>query len=199
MPLAPSSDQLFQNYGTELNSIKSISDEIIYHPAKYKVLFGDKATDDLQAKLKIVKNPDVVINDNDIKSRVISAVNQFFALENWDFGERFYFSELSAYVMNQLAPDLVTFVVVPKQTTQSFGSLFEVKSEADEIFISGATVNDIDIIDAITASRLKADGAVVTSSNTPNVGVTSGSTYSGGSSSGGSSSGGSSSGGGTSY
>jgi len=183
MPLAPSSDQLFQNYGTELNSIKSISDEIIYHPSKYKVLFGDKATDDLQAKFKIVKNPDVVINDNDIKSRVISAVNQFFALENWDFGERFYFSELSAYVMNQLAPDLVTFVVVPKQTTQSFGSLFEVKSEADEIFISGATVNDIDIIDAITASRLKADGPVVTSSDTPNVGVTSNSTSSGGSSS----------------
>ena len=37
-----------------------------------------------------------------------------FSLENWDFGETFYFSELSAYVMNQLAPDLTTFVIVPR-------------------------------------------------------------------------------------
>jgi len=170
-PLPPSSDQLFLNYGEQINKIKSISDEVIYHPVKYKILFGDKADTDLQAKFKIVKNPDAVLNDNDIKSRVIAAINQFFALENWEFGETFYFTELSTYVMQQLAPDLVTFVVVPNQSTQSFGSLFEVKSESDEIFISGATVDDIDIIDAITASRLKASGNVVTSTNSLNVGI----------------------------
>ena len=92
------------NFDPKLNEVKSISDEIIYHPVKYKILFGDKASGDLQAQFKIVKNPDKVINDNDVKSRVISAINEFFSLENWDFGETFYFSELSAYVMNQLAP-----------------------------------------------------------------------------------------------
>ena len=170
-PLPPSTDQLFLNYGQSINKIKSLSDEVIYHPVKYKILFGDKADTDLQAKFKIVKNPDVVLNDNDVKSRVIAAINQFFALENWEFGETFYFSELSTYVMQELSPDLVTFVVVPNQTSQSFGSLFEVKSESDEIFISGATVDDIDIIDAITASRLKASGNVVTSTNSLNVGI----------------------------
>jgi len=173
-PLPPSSDELYLNYGININKIKSLSDEVIYHPVKYKILFGDKAPTDLQAKFKIVKNPDQVINDNDLKSRVITAVNQFFALENWEFGETFYFSELSAYVMQELTPDLVTFVVVPNQSTQSFGSLFEVKSEADEIFISGATVDDIDIIDGVTASRLKADGSIVTTSATPYVGIQSG-------------------------
>ena len=171
MPLAPSSDQLYSNYGAEINKIKSLSDEVIYHPVKYKILFGDKAETDLQAKFKIVKNPDLVLNNNDVKSRVISAINEFFALENWEFGETFYFSELSAYVMQQLAPDLVTFVVVPNQSTQSFGSLFEVKAEVDQIFISGATVDDIDIIDAVTASRLKATNAVVTSTASSNVGI----------------------------
>ena len=170
-PKPPSSDQLYLNYGENINKIKSLTDEVIYHPVKYKILFGDKADTDLQAKFKIVKNSDVVLNDNELKSRVITAVNQFFALENWEFGETFYFSELSAYVMQQLAPDLVTFVVVPNQSTQTFGSLFEVKCEADEIFISGATVDDIDIIDAITASRLKADGAVITSTSSNNVGI----------------------------
>ena len=125
----------------------------------------------MQAQFKIVKNPDKVLNDNDVKSRVISAINEFFSLENWEFGEKFYFSELSAYVMNQLAPNLATFVVVPNQVTQTFGSLFEVVSEADEIFISGATVNDIEIIDAVTATRLKAQGSIVTDYTTSNVGI----------------------------
>ena len=42
-PKPPSNDELFRSYGTEINKIKSISDEVIYHPVKYKILFGDKA------------------------------------------------------------------------------------------------------------------------------------------------------------
>jgi len=174
-PLPPSSDDLYTNYASELNKVKSLSDEIIYHPVKYKALFGNKAEADLQARFKAVKNPDLVINDNQLKSDIISAVNRFFALENWDFGEKFYFSELSSYVMNQLSPDLVTFVIVPVQEDQAFGSLYEIKSEADEIFISSASVSDIDIIDAVTASRLKASGAVVTELESTNTGIQSGS------------------------
>jgi len=174
-PLPPSSDSLFISYGSELNKIKSLSDEIIYHPVKYKVLFGNKAKEDLQATFKIVKNPDLVLNDNEIKSNVISAINKFFALDNWDFGEKFYFSELSNYVMSQLSPTLVTFVIVPDQEDQAYGSLQEIKSESDEIFISGATVENVEIIDAITASRLKASGAVVTSITNSTTGIQSGS------------------------
>ena len=172
-PLAPSSDQLYLNYGQQLNTIKSISDEIIYHPVKYKILFGENASSDLQAKFKIVKNPDIVINDNEVKTRVIAAINEFFALENWEFGETFYFTELSTYVMQQLAPNLVTFVIVPNQATSTFGSLFEIKSEADEIFISGATVADIELIDSVTATRLRSSGSIVTDATTVNTGLTS--------------------------
>lgn len=172
-PLPPSSDSLFISYGTELNKIKSVSDEVIYHPVKYKVLFGQKADDSLRARFKIVKNPDLVINDNELKSKVIGAINRYFALDNWDFGDTFYFSELAAYVMLELTPDLATFVIVPTEENQSFGSLYELKSESDEIFISGATVDDIDIIDELTASRLKAEGAVVRQTTTSNTGITS--------------------------
>jgi len=169
--LPPSSDSLFQSYGTEVNKIKSISDEVIYHPVKYKPLFGSKSANNLQATFKIVKNSQRVVNDNDIKSRVIGAVEEFFALENWDFGETFYFSELAAYVIQKLSPDLSSIVLVPRQEVQSFGSLYEIKSENDEIFISSATVEDVEIIDAITASRLKATGTVITSDDVLNTGV----------------------------
>lgn len=164
-PKPPSTDQLFRSFGAELNKIKSISDEVIYHPVKYKVLFGSKANEDLQSTFKVVKNPDVVLNDNDIKTRVISLINQYFALDNWDFGDTFYFQELASFVINRMAPDLVTFLIVPNQLEQVFGSLFEIRSEPDEIFISGATVADIEVIDEITASRLNANGRVVTTSN----------------------------------
>ena len=94
-------------------------------------------------------------------------------MENWEFGDTFYFSELSTYVMNFLAPDLATFVIVPNTATQGFGSLFEIKSESNEIFISGATVDNVEIIDAITASKLRASGEVVTSFGTDQSIVTS--------------------------
>jgi hypothetical protein len=144
-----------------LNKIKSISDEIIYHPVKYKILFGEKATTNVQATFKIVKNPDLVISDNDAKAGVLSAINEFFALENWDFGDNFYFSELAAYVMTQLSPFIVNILLVPKQAELSFGSLYEIRSEKDQIFINGATINDIEVINTVTASKLKASGAIL--------------------------------------
>jgi hypothetical protein len=157
-PLAPSSDTLYTTLSPSLNLIKSISDEIIYHPVKYKVLFGNNASTELQALFKVTKNESQVVSDNEIKARVIVAVNEFFALENWDFGDTFYFSELSTYVMNNLAPLITNFVVVPRASGLNFGSLYEIKSEADQIFINGATVNDVEIISGITSSSIKTLG-----------------------------------------
>ena len=139
-----------------------------------------------------MKNNKTNITDAVIKTRVIAAINEFFALDNWDFGDSFYFTELAAYVHNQLAPDLLTVVIVPNQSGQSFGSLFQINSAADEIFISGATVNDVAIISALGANQLSASGSVVTSATTSTSNTTSGSTVSGSTTSGSGSSTGSS-------
>ena len=155
-PVAPTSDALRTTFGTALSSIKSISDDIIYHPVKYKVLFGAKADSKLQAVFKIVKNQNRSINDNDLKVRVITAINSFFDINNWDFGDRFYMGELTTYILNTVSPDLANIVIVPKQSNQSFGSLFEIQSRSDEILISAATVDDIEIVSAITASEIGA-------------------------------------------
>jgi len=155
-PVAPTSDALRTTFGTALSSIKSISDDIIYHPVKYKVLFGSKADSKLQAVFKIVKNQNRSINDNDLKVRVITAINTFFDINNWDFGDRFYMGELTTYILNTVSPDLANIVIVPKQANQSFGSLFEIQSRSDEILISSATVDDIEIVSAITASEIGA-------------------------------------------
>ena len=161
-PLPPSSNELYDLVSSSLNLIKSISDEIIYHPANYKVLFGQTATPDVQASFKVIKNPNKVLSDNDIKTRIISAMEEFFALENWEFGDTFYFTELSAYVMMQLAPDISSFVIVPRQSGLGFGSLFEIKSASDELFVNGATVDDIEIISGITSSAIKSVAGTTT-------------------------------------
>lgn len=161
-PIAPTTDSLRVEFGSNLSSIKTISDEIIYHPVKYKVLFGSKASQRLQAQFKVVKNPGKAVNDNNLKVRIVNAINEFFAIENWDFGDRFYLSELTTYVINSVSPDVTNFVILPRSSDQSFGSLFEIQSKPDEIFVSGATVDDIKIVSSITAAEIRSvTGSVV--------------------------------------
>ena len=165
-PTPSTSDQLRISYSGVLNPLKSLSDQIVYHPVKYRILFGTQSDETLQATFKVVKNPNTNISNAIIKTRTISAINEFFALDNFDFGDTFYFTELAAYIHNNLAPDLLTVVIVPNQSGQVFGSLFQIASAADEIFISGATVDDVTIIDALGANQLSASGTVVTSTST---------------------------------
>ncbi len=192
-PTASTSDQLRIAYSGTLNPRKSLSDQIIYHPVKYKILFGSGADEQLQATFKVVKNTKTNVSDAVIKTRVIQAINEFFALDNWDFGDTFYFTELATYIHNQLAPDVLSVVIVPNQSGQVFGSLFQIESAGDEIFISGATVNDVSLISALGANQLLTSGTVVTSANTTTTSSsTSGSAVSGSTTSGSSSSTGSS-------
>ena len=159
-PTKPTTTELRDAYGS-LDQYKSISDTIVFNSVTYRPLFGNAAQPELQASFKIVKNKSTLISDNEIKAKAIGAINRYFAIENWDFGDTFYFSELSAYLHNVLAPDVLSIIIVPRASTASFGSLFQIQSQSDEIFISAAQVSDVDIIDVITASQLRASGIVV--------------------------------------
>jgi hypothetical protein len=152
-PTAPTTEQLETAYG-DLNKYKAISDTVIYNPAQIKPLFGAKADATLQATFKVVKNPNVVVSDNEIKSSVIAAINQYFDIANWDFGETFYFSELAAYLHMRLSPNISSVIIVPANSNSVFGSLLQVNSNINEILTSAATVDNVQIITAITAAQL---------------------------------------------
>ena len=160
-PSLPTSEELETNYSS-LDEYKAVSDTIIYNPAQFKPLFGAKADPTLQAQFKVVKNPNVVISDNEIQTSVISAINSYFAVENWDFGETFYFSELAAYLHVQLVPNISSIIIVPANEASVFGSLMQVNCEINEIITSAATVNDVKIISAITAAQINQTGALIT-------------------------------------
>lgn len=124
---------------------KMISDELVINPGKYKLLFGGKATLSLQAKFYVVKNTNTSISDNELKSRIVDHIQDYFALENWDFGETFYFSELSAYLHSKLPGLLNSIIIAPQDTNSVFGSLYEIRCLPNEIFLSAATVDNIEI------------------------------------------------------
>lgn len=153
-PLSPTTQSLEENYSYLLEPIKSISDEIIFHPAKYKVLFGEKASPPLQAIFKAVRNPTRTISISDVQTRILTAIEDFFKVDNWTFGQTFNFGELATYVMNIMSPDINNFVIVPKMDN-GFGNLFQITCLSDEIFVNGATINDIQVIDNLTATELK--------------------------------------------
>ena len=152
-PVKPTSNELKTNFGT-IEQYRTVSDSIIYNMATFKPLFGSKANPALRAIFKVVKNPAVTVSDNEIKSQVIASINNYFDIANWDFGETFYFSELSAYLHRELTPNISSVIIVPNANANSFGNLYQINAEANEILISAATVSDVQIISAITAGQL---------------------------------------------
>jgi hypothetical protein len=153
-PTQPTTAELSTAYQT-LNDYKMLSDNLILSSVKFKPLFGSKADTALQAYIKVVKLDGSVVSNSEIKSRVINTINAYFDIDNWDFGDTFYFSELAAYLHEQLGSSVGSIVLLPKDTTQSFGDLYQVNSAPNEIFVSAATVDDIEIVDALTASQLR--------------------------------------------
>ena len=153
-PTPPTSQALSDLYAPQLEKIKTISDELIFQPARYRVLFGQQADTSLRAVFKAVRNPSKYNSDNDLKSRILTAISDFFSVDNWDFGQSFYFSELATYVMNIMTPDITNFVIVPT-VEGTFGSLYEITCKSNEIFVSGVTVADIEVVSTLPLSDLK--------------------------------------------
>jgi hypothetical protein len=156
-PYPPTSSSLENDYAT-LSNFKTVSDSLIFNPAQFKPLFGAKADPSLQARFQVVKNPSVGLTDNEIKIQVVNAINNYFDINNWDFGDTFYFSELAAYLHSMLAPNISSVVIVPSNNTLVFGNYFQINAEPWEIITSAATVNDIDIVSAVTAAQLGMSG-----------------------------------------
>lgn len=154
-PQAPTTYELAQQFAS-VNDKKTISDTIIYKPVKYRTLFGPKADGALQAKFNVIKIPGANITDNEVKTRVVEAVQDFFAVSNWDFGETFYFTELAAYVHKALSGYISSFVIVPQSANSVFGDLFQITPKSDEMFIPDVSLTDINIVLNITETNIKA-------------------------------------------
>ena len=153
-PLPPTTEELRSNF-SGLLSYKMMTDEIIFHPVKFKPLFGTVSASEFQAQFKVVKNPKSKLTDSEIKSKVVAAIDTFFTPGNFGFGEMFYFTELAAYIHTSLNTELSSVVIVPISTDGRFGTLFQIQPDRNEIVTSVASVNDIIVINEITDSNIR--------------------------------------------
>lgn len=153
-PEAPTPFQLRSDY-QELLENKMISDTVVLHPGKIKVVFGPKADSELRAKIKIIRSQDRSLSNTQIKTAIVGAVREFFDITRWEFGETFYFSELAATIHARLPSALDSVVLVPTLNTNEFGDLYQVFTREDEILQVDFSVDNVEIIESLDARTLR--------------------------------------------
>ena len=158
-PTAPNINELTTEYAG-LQTYKMISDNMILNSVEFVPLFGSKAAEALRATIKVVPAPNTNASNNQIQNLVLSTMNAYFDIGNWNFGDTFYFSELSAYIHSQIGTYVASVVLVPLNPQLSFGALYEIQCAPNQIFVNGANINDIQIITALTSTNLQSAGAI---------------------------------------
>ena len=154
MPMRPSINQLSNEY-SQIQDYKMLTDSAILNSVVFKPLFGPKAASALRATIKVIKNSNTNASDSEIRSAVLTQMNTYFNINNWNFGDTFYFSELSAYIHTNIGDLVSSCVLVPNDPSLHFGDLYEIKCLPYEIFVNAATSNDVIVIAALTPAELQ--------------------------------------------
>lgn len=153
-PTQPTINELTTAY-SGLQDYKMISDNVILNSVDFQPLFGSKAIDSLRATVKVIQSAQSTASVSTIKNLVVANMSAYFDLQNWDFGQTFYFSELAAYIHQNIGDVVSSVVLVPLDPQKSFGDLYEIRCAPNQIFVNGATVNDIEVITALTSNNLQ--------------------------------------------
>jgi hypothetical protein len=153
-PLPPTLDYLNTAYAG-LNNYKMLSDTMILNSVQFQPLFGAKALPELQATIKVIRAAQSVASTSEIQNLVVQYLNQYFSLDLWDFGDTFYFSELSGFLHDKLSGIVSSVVLVPLNQDKYFGSLYEIRCAPNQIFVNGATVQNVEVITALTSTNIR--------------------------------------------
>lgn len=153
-PNKPTVTELNQKYG-KVQDFKMISDAVVLNSVVFKPLFGSKADPALQGIIKVVKQQATNASNSEVRSAVLNAINEYFDINSWDFGDTFFFSELSAFLHAECGDLISSVVLVPNDPSMSFGDLYEIKSKPFEIFVNAAIADDVLVVPALTPEELQ--------------------------------------------
>jgi hypothetical protein len=153
-PDLPTPLTLRTDYGHMIDN-RMMSDTMILHPGKIKLLFGSKAIPTLQATFKVIRPSTKVLTDNQVKNVVVDTVKAFFDINKWEFGETFYFTELSTAIHNALPSEIDSVVLVPVSSNNQFGDMFQVIVREDEILQPDISVTTIEIVTSYNTQNLR--------------------------------------------
>ena len=153
-PNQPTLNELNTAY-PKVQDFKMLSDSVILNSVTFKPLFGAKADQSLRATIKVVKSQSTNASNSEIRSSVLSTMDTYFDINNWNFGDTFFFSELSAYLHEQIGELVSSVILVSDDPEKLFGDLYEIKCRPYEIFVNAATTEDIVIVPALTPATMQ--------------------------------------------
>lgn len=153
-PAAPTSLELKNTYRDLIES-KMISDTVVMHSGKFKLLFGSQAAPELRARFKIVRSLTAKLTGDQIRVQVLDIIKDYFRIENWQFSQSFYATELCAVIHKNLSTEISSVVLIPEFPSNYFGDLYHLKSDANEIFMSCCELENIEIVSGIDRVTLK--------------------------------------------
>jgi hypothetical protein len=157
-PTPPSSLDLKTSYATLLQA-GMLTDTVVLHSGDFTLLFGPNADPTLQATFAVVRPPtNVTMTNNQVQNEIVSIIQDFFDPTDWQMGETFEFQELSAVVMQQLASEISSFVIVPTYSANQFGDLFEIPASENRLFMPDISANQINIVTSLTPQVLRQAG-----------------------------------------
>lgn len=154
LPTPPTPLELRNQYGSLLDNAM-LSDTVVLHPGKFKLLFGKMSEPQLRAHFKVVQSATATFPVEKLKMEILDVINTYFNIENWDFGQKLYITELCSLIHQRLPTEIASVVLVPLYSVNSFGSLFMINSGLDEILMSCAQLDDIEIVSELNATVLR--------------------------------------------
>lgn len=153
-PDLPTSMDLRLTYDYLLDN-KMLSDTVVLQPGIIKPIFGSRAEQSLQAKIVVIKTTTTSLTVNQIKDIVVNTIRDYFDIDYWQFGETFFFSELSTAIHNKLPNDVSSVVLVPIHPNNRFGSLYQITTQENEVLYPDISVNNITIVSSYNDAILR--------------------------------------------
>ncbi len=153
-PTPPTTDTLSNDFAN-LNNFKMLSDEIIFNSAQFIPLFGTKSDPEVQATFVVVANSNTPVSAGEIASQVITQVNNFFSIGNFKFGQTFYWSQLSKFILSQLGSLINAINLVPTAGNLNYGALEQITCQPYQIFINSATVQNVSVVTSLNNINLR--------------------------------------------
>lgn len=153
-PVPPTSFELRNAYRNILER-KMISDTVVMRPANIKLVFGNKADPQLRAKFKFVKSDFAKLSSDQIKLKAVEIIKEFFDINQWEFGQTLYTTELISVLHAKLADSVNSVVLVPDAANSYFGDLLVINSEVAEIIMPDISINEITIVSNLSKSTIK--------------------------------------------
>jgi len=153
-PTLPSVLQLTTAY-SKYTQKAMMSDEIVLRPGKFKILFGPKSEPRLRATIQLILPSAQQVAKDTVRQEIVTLIRKYFDISNVEFGDVFYFSNLSSYLHSNSKYVLGSVLLIPTYPGYQFGDLYELTAAPDEIFAADISLSDIQIVDQLTPTNIR--------------------------------------------